>query len=286
MKPRPVLRYHGGKWKLAPWIIDNMPPHRIYVEPFGGGASVLLRKPRSYAKVYNDQWGLVVNVFAVLRDETKALRLKRAIELTPYARDEFDKCGDIDIASVVDCVERARRTIARSFMGFGSASTNARHSTGFRGNSNRSGTTPAHDWVNYPNHIPAFVERMRGVVIENRSAASVMSAHDSDKTLHYVDPPYMHSTRNMQRGNAAYAVEMSEGDHEGLAAQLNGLRGMVMLSGYPSDRYACWYREWMMLKRDSFADGARRRTECLWLNKKCFDNLPQLLMSPAQEVTA
>lgn len=34
---RPVLRYHGGKWRIAPWIIAQFPAHRVYVEPFGGG---------------------------------------------------------------------------------------------------------------------------------------------------------------------------------------------------------------------------------------------------------
>lgn len=251
---------------LAPWIIENLPPHRIYVEPFGGGGSVLMRKPRSYAEVYNDKWDTVVNVFRVLRDQEKALRLRQLLVLTPFSRTEFEECGDKDLRQLDDDIEKARRTIMRSFCGFGSAATNAEDATGFRANSNRSGTTPAHDWKHFPDHIEGFTERLRGVCIENRDAADVIKQHDTEETLFYVDPPYVHSTRNLQRGNATYAVEMDDKGHQELAAQLLGLKGMVVLSGYPCDLYDDLYGGWLSIDREANADGARKRTECLWMN--------------------
>ena len=84
---RPVLRYHGGKFRLAPWIISHFPTHGIYVEPFGGGGSVLLRKEAVQEEVYNDLDGDVVNVFRVLRDKELAQALFEALTLTPYARE-------------------------------------------------------------------------------------------------------------------------------------------------------------------------------------------------------
>jgi DNA adenine methylase len=267
---RPVLRYHGGKWLLAPWVIEHMPPHRVYVEPFGGAASVLMRKPRSYAEVYNDRWGTVVNVFRVLRDEAQACKLRAALELTPFARDEFvrpyDEEGDTD-------VERARKTIFRSFAGFGSAAVNGEYATGFRANSNRSGTTPAQDWLNYPAEIPAFVARLRGVVIENRDALEVIVQHDTRDTLVFADPPYVHATRNMNRGNAAYAHEMTDADHERLAETLHAVEGMVLLSGYHSDLYDKLYDGWHRVERAAHADGAVDRVEVLWLNEQAHARL-------------
>jgi len=268
MKARPVLRYHGGKWILAPWIISHFPAHRVYVEPFGGGGSVLMRKPRSYAEVYNDQWDTVVNVFRVLRDPAQATRLAELLRLTPFARAEFE--ATYDDGDDADPVERARRTIFRSFAGFGSASTNGEYATGFRANSNRSGTTPAHDWVNYPAHIEQFVERLAGVVIERRDALDVIRQSDGPHTLIYCDPPYPHSTRNMARGNAAYAVEMTDAEHVALAEALHAATGMVVLSGYACDLYdRDLYSGWERREREHRADGARVRTEVLWLNPAC-----------------
>jgi DNA adenine methylase len=263
---RPILRYHGGKWKLAEWIVNHFPPHRVYVEPFGGGASVLMRKARSYAEVYNDRWGDVVNVFRVLRDPAQACQLRQLLELTPYARDEFMSTYE---PSSGDPVEDARRMIYRSLAGFGSAAASRDHITGFRGSRNRSGTTPAQDWRNYPGHVPDFIDRLRGVVIENRAAADVIAQHDSAETLFYVDPPYPHSTRGFRRRNAAYAFELTDKDHEQLAGVLHAVRGMVILSSYPCELYDRLYAGWTKAEIGTHADGANDRIEVLWMNPAC-----------------
>ena len=273
---RPALRYHGGKWRLAPWIITHFPRHRVYVEPYGGGGSVLLRKPRSYAEIYNDLDGEVVNLFRVLRDPERSKELAKNLELTPFSHQEFD----LAYRPSRNRVEQARRTIIKSFMGFGSAAVTAttptkpgagfKASTGFRANANRSGTTPAHDWANFPPLIASFCERLQGVVIENRDALEVMAQQDSEVTLHYVDPPYVPTTRaqNQWRRPCSYKHEMSADQHVELLRFLNGLTGMVVLSGYNCEIYEQGLDGWLKVSKDSHADGARDRVECLWLNPR------------------
>lgn len=254
---RPLLRWHGGKWLLAPWVIGHMPAHRVYVEPFGGAASVLMRKPRSYAEIYNDLDDDVVNLFRVLRSD-RADDLVRQIRLTPFAATEFAQAY-----MPADCdLERARRLIVRSFQGFGSNGVHKK--TGFRSNSNRSGTTPAHDWANYPDALAQIIDRLTGVCVLCRDAKQVMAAHDGPETLHYVDPPYVFATRT--DGNADYAHEMTDEDHRGLLAFLRTLEGKVILSGYPSEIYEEALYGWRRVHRKALADGAAHRTEVLWMN--------------------
>lgn len=265
-KPRPIIRYHGGKHKLAPWIIGFFPEHKCYVEPYGGAASVLIRKPRAYAEVYNDLDGEVVNLFKVTRD--KGEELLRVLELTPFSREEYIE----SYQPSDDTVEQARRTVSRAFMGFGSSAvTKARHvsdrfqnpSTGFRSNSNRSGTTPAHDWKNYPEKFHLIIERLQGVVIENRDALTVMKQHDSAQTLHYVDPPYVSKTRDAGKD---YQHEMTDECHVKMAEFLKELKGMVMVSGYRSALYDKIFAGWHREDKAALADGGKARTESLWFS--------------------
>lgn len=230
---------------------------------------MLLRKPRSYAEVYNDLDTEAVNLFRVLRDPALSRRLVEALHLTPFARDEFVAAyADSD-----DEVERARRLVVLSFQGFGS-NAHAKRSTGFRSSSSRSGTTPAFDWMNYPEALVATAERFRGVVIENRSAINVMTQHDAATTVHYVDPPYVQSTRGRFDMQRAYRHEMTDDQHVELLACLRTLKGGVVLSGYPCAMYDEQLGDWTRIEKDTHADGARKRTEVLWISPAAMAAMP------------
>ena len=273
---RPVLRWHGGKWMLAPWIIGHFPPHRVYTEVYGGAASVLLRKPRSRVEVYNDLDGEVVSLFRVLQDPVLADILTERLRLTPFARSEFERSYQAQETPV----DRAWALIVRAFMGFGSDACTSGVMTGFRANSNQSSTAPACDWANYADALPEITERFRGVVVEQRPALDILAQHDSTDTLHYVDPPYVHSTRKLPRASAGlrgrYRFEMSDADHRQLAATLKKLGGGVVLSGYPSALYEDLYGDWHRVERPALADGARERTEVLWINEAAWSRSGRL----------
>ncbi|MFV2944263.1 DNA adenine methylase [Pseudomonas japonica] len=268
----PVIRYHGGKFRLATWVIEHFPPHQLYVEPFGGAAGVLIQKPRAYGEVYNDLDGDIVNLFRVLQSADTRTALTEQLILTPYARDEFALAW----TPAEDPVERARRTIIRAQMGFGSAGA-SKGTTGFRIDCSRQYGTAQQLWARYPDQLAAVGQRLAGVLIENRPAVEVMLGHDTPSTLHYVDPPYLHDTRvrGAQSGRY-YRHEMTNEQHAELLQTLGLLKGMVVLSGYPSELYADHLTGWTQNStqaRISAGRGGSTRTECLWLNPACMNAL-------------
>lgn len=267
--PAPVLRYHGGKFRLASWICSLFPPHRAYIEPFGGAASILLSKPAAEFELYNDLDGDVVNVFRVLRDPTAANRLREACRLTPFARAEFEMAYE-----PTDCdIERARRTLFRAWAGFGSAGA-TKGATGFRSYTGEyRSANVAHIWQRVPEHIAAFTERLSGVIIEHRPALELMQQHDADDALFFLDPPYLHETRSAgAESNRYYRHEMTTDDHVELLKAARQLRGMVVISGYPSALYDGALEGWTTTQRQAYAAGNRgraERIEKLWINPAC-----------------
>ena len=234
---------------------------------------MLMRKPRAFAEVYNDLDDDVVNVFRIMRDPEQAAALGKLIELTPWSRTEF-------FASYNEAdnhLEKARRTIVRSLMGFGTTGQMLNR-TGFRGKCERANNTGVADFQNYPGAIEGFVRRLKGVVIENRRAIDLIKAQDDEDTLFYVDPPYPHSSRTSLRSAAdfgrCYKHEMHNIEHRQLGELLTLVRGMVVVSGYHCDLYDNeLFADWKCVEKNTHADGGKKRVECLWLNRSAVKNL-------------
>ena len=264
---RPALRYLGGKWKLAPWIISHFPHHRVYAEPFGGAASVLLRKPRSQGECYNDLDGSVVNLFTVLRDAGTCAELCRRITLTPFARAEYDTAFEV----TDDPIEAARRLIVRSFMGHGSSSAVAERSTGFRASLvNRGGALPSGEWATMPASVARVGQRMTGVLIENRPALAIIDRYDLADALIYLDPPYVPETRSQKRKGGSlfhgYAHELDYEGHEELIERILEADAMIVLSGYDNDLYNARLAGWGRHEMETHTHGALGRREVLWVS--------------------
>ncbi|MEL4390653.1 DNA adenine methylase [Shewanella xiamenensis] len=267
----PVLRYHGGKYRLAKWIMSFFPEHHCYVEPFSGAASILLQKARSHGEVYNDLDQDIFNLFQVLRNRELSAQLIELCHLTPYSRDEFLLSYEF-----TDCViERARRTVVSSAMGFGSGAATF-HPTGFRSEAKRAPNTCAHMWAKYPPLLAYVCERLQAVNIENREATECIRSHDSVNTLFYVDPPYVKETRWLRNNKNVYQHEMSFEEHQTLLAQLLNVKGMVVLSGYETELYNDTLVGWSLHKKQarcSAANGTGMRTECIWVNPHACEKL-------------
>ena len=107
-----ILKYPGAKQRIAGWIIENMPEHEVYLEPYFGSGAVFFSKRPVKIETLNDIDGDIYNYFYVIRNN--AAELTRLIEMTPYSQEEYEKCF-IENSADDDPVERARK-----FVGSGS----------------------------------------------------------------------------------------------------------------------------------------------------------------------
>lgn len=266
---RSLFRYYGGKWRIAPWIVSHFPEHKVYIEPFGGAGSVLLRKPRSYSELFNDLNSDIVSLFQILCDDTQKKILQVKLLLTPYAREVYDNA----YIPSEDKIENARRFLIRSMMGYHADSViTSNCKSGFRNDFNRSLSIPSHNWASYPGYLDVFVERLKGVIIENTDAFKLIDKHkEQENILWYLDPPYPPDTRT--RANIhSYAFEMTSEQHKQLIDLILKVKGMLIISSYDNDIYRKletfgWRKEMKVYRNNTFQSG--ERTECLWINPQC-----------------
>jgi len=260
---RPPVKWYGGKHYLAKRIISLFPPHKIYLEPFGGAASVLLNKIPVDVEAYNDLDLRITRLFRVLQRQGQEFvdRLK----FVPYSEYEFNdaeqypvKASDLDKA-VCDFI-RWRQ----SFGGRGKSwsCTTRRARGGMAGDVNA--------WWTAIDQLPEIIERLRRVQILSQPAIKAIRRFDHPDALIYCDPPYLHETRAVNSRDV-YGIEMTEEQHVQMGEVLNKCVGKVVVSGYLSTLYEDIFRSWRRVEFDiaNHAAGGfkkSRKRETLWLN--------------------
>lgn len=272
-KLRSPLKMHGGKSYLARRINALMPYRPTYIEPFAGGLSILLNRPRAEREIANDLNPWLARFWEVMVDEDRFGRMWNTLSQIPYDSTSFalakvhlrDQEGpEPDIPwDKLDRTLFARQFLVRNRMSRGGLGKDFAWSDRLRGG--QPGDVNA--WKTFVGgEILRVHERIRGVEIRNDRAATIIKAFDSPDALIYLDPPYLHETRTAKK---AYAFEMTRDDHEKLLVLLQGLKGKVFLSGYRSTLYdealVGWKRhEFEIANHSGQGKAKQRRIECVW----------------------
>lgn len=239
--------YIGGKTHLSGWIEDHLPAHETYVEPFGGGAAVLLNKERSTVEVYNDLDGDIVQFFEVARDRSDDL--EEWVRRTPYSEELHNEWTQAFYSGERpdDPVERAGRFLYLRYTQFA-----AKYSapSGFKRDTPVTHTGESKTWAAVPEVIDDVCQRLQGVSIQNRDYAKVIEHYDAPDTVFYLDPPYLEKE---------HSYRVSDFEHGELASALDDIEGYALVSY--TDRPNGLYPDWNQITRCHGHDAGRRKGE-------------------------
>ena len=253
-----LLNYPGGKRRIASWIIQHMPTHHSYLEPYFGCGAVLFAKAPAPIETVNDLDGEAVNFFRVIQDPESREKLQEWLIYTPYARQVYK---DSFQREPKDCVERAGYFAVKSMQ-----------SHGFRINGDCGWKKDVHGreysyavryWNELPESIAEMAVRLKGVQIENRPALELIEAFNHENVLMYLDPPYVFSTRS---GRKQYRHEMSDQGHGDMLEKVTRSKAKVMISGYDCELYDFYLGDWNKVQIAARAQNNKQRTETLWMN--------------------
>lgn len=254
-KVKCVLKYPGAKNRIASWICEYIPEHKVYVEPYFGSGAVFFNKIPARIETLNDLDGNVVNYFRVIRE--KQTELAVMLSQTPYSRDEYYLACEYNPED--SDIEKARKFAVRCWMGFGCSNL---YRNGFRSSQQQTSPHTTKEWRGLPERLKAASERLKNAQIENLPAEEIIKRYDTPDVFLYVDPPYLHGTRK----NYLYKYEMEDEEHMKLLKLLARHPGKVLLSGYDNDMYNDILKSWHKEKKRTQAESGIQRTETLWMN--------------------
>jgi len=252
-----LFSYPGGKWPIRGKIISCFPPHRTYVDLFGGSASILIAKPPSKVEVYNDRNEEIVNFFRVVKHRPAELAEKARYWIHSRVMWEEKK----EAENLKDEVARAFRfwvTIHDSFGGKGGTFGTCRKK-------DICSVTHARDYIGKVAH------RLRSTIIECLDFRDCINRYDSPETFFYCDPPYPGT-----KGGDRNYPQLSRDDWSDLKDILSKIKGKFLLSSSNVKEVRSFFKGFfittisvsVMLQNGSKLKNRSKRSELLIANYK------------------
>lgn len=278
---RSPIFWFGGKGKMTAKLLPILTaiPHTRYVEPFGGGASILMNKPPVDVETYNDLDNALYDFFTVLADPDLFPQFVRRVRLLPYSRQLYDHARGT-WRDEPDKVKRVALWFVVARMSFGGRFESGWGASVTFSSRNRAATISR--WQTALANLPRVHKRLQRVQIENADFISVLERYDTTETLFYCDPPYVTETRSA----GGYTHEMDSGQHKALVDALLNIKGYAVLSGYAHPVYDAlsgngWQRiDWQTacsavgrtrnsnLQGDGAALKHQSRVESVWISPR------------------
>lgn len=260
---RAVFRYPGSKWSIAEWIISHFPEgyeKMVYLEPFLGSGAVFFNKRPGAVETINDLDDDVVNLFQILRERPEDL--KKAIWLTPYSREEYDRSFE----PCEDSLEQARRFMVRTTQAIGAKLGHGK--CGWRNHKQIKIGGTACKWAGITETIDEAAARLRGssrnlVQIEKDDALCLIERYNTPDALIYIDPPYVRSTR---KSGALYVHEMTDEGQRRLLGLIASSNAKIIISGYDSEMYSEMLKGWSTDSTMSRTTSTEAAREKIWMN--------------------
>jgi DNA adenine methylase len=218
MKLKTPITYYGGKQTMLKYLLDLIPQHRLYCEPFFGGGALFFAKPKAEVEVINDVNGEVINFFKVLK--TKFSELQKEVQSTLHSRELYKKALEIyrhpkkhsDVQRAWALWTTTNQGFAGMIGSWGFGKTNSKE---------KAVAQKRDDFIN------AYEHRLRTVQVENNDALKVIARCNEKDAFLYCDPPYIGSDQGHYSG-------YTEAQYRALLNVLAKYKGKFLLSSYPS----------------------------------------------------
>jgi DNA adenine methylase len=272
---RTPITYYGGKQRLAPVIIEMIPKHKIYCEPFFGGGAVFFAKPKSGIEVINDHDKKLIGFYQCVQNRFDELQelVKQTLHseaMYHYAKDVWNErveVSEIEKAWAVWLITNG------SFAG-------SMHGGWKWCNGSSGGHTGTFVKGKRTDFSEKLHIRLDNVQISCRDALKVIQDRDTPDTFFYLDPPYPNCYQGHYGG---YSID----DLMDLLRILETIKGKFILSNYYNEvlyKFAArngWYvrQQQISMRLTNLGRGCRPergvqgRTELLVYNYKLENKL-------------